>query len=210
MDVSSDPSFVGVNVSPKRISGLLTVSRQLLVQQTGPELDRILINDLSRQLASRLDQVAFYGTGAAGNQPLGLINVPGVNQAVPIGSTTLHPDFCALEKLIEDANVDMDSYGVLTSTDSKRILRSNPAFTGGSDSVWEKLRNPQSSPEITDGRCFAGCWSNLTFAIWGRGVELLIDQVTMALTGQVKIYASLLADVRVRYPGAFAVTAAVS
>ena len=34
------------NVSPKRISGLLTVSRQLLVQQPRPEFDRILINYL--------------------------------------------------------------------------------------------------------------------------------------------------------------------
>jgi hypothetical protein len=38
----------------------------------------------------------------------------------------------------------------------------------------------------------------MTFCIWGRGVELLIDQVTMALIGRVKIYASLLADVGVR------------
>jgi putative transposase len=53
----------------------------------------------------------------------------------------------------------------------------------------------QSSPEVTDGRCFAGCWNNMTFCLWGRGVELLIDSVTLALTGQIKIYANLLADV---------------
>ena len=129
----------------------------------------------------------MYGTGAAGNQPLGLINVAGVNQAVAIDPANLHPSFCAVEKLIEDANVDMTNYGVLTSIDSKRILKSNPAFAGGSDSVWEKLGNPISSPEITDDRCFAGARNNLTFALWGRGVELLIDQVTMALTGHVKI-----------------------
>jgi hypothetical protein len=37
-------------------------------------------------------------------------------------------------------------------------------------------------PEITDGRCFAGCWNNLTFCLWGRDVELLVDAVTMAFT----------------------------
>jgi uncharacterized protein (DUF2252 family) len=31
---------------------------------------------------------------------------------------------------------------------------------------------------------FAGCWNNLTFCIWNRSVELLIDQYTLALTGQ--------------------------
>jgi hypothetical protein len=90
------------------------------------------------------------------------------------------------------------NYGVLTSTDSKRILSSNPAFAGGSDSAWEKLRNPQSSPEITHNRCFAGAWNNLTFCLWGRAVELLVNHFSLALTGQVKIYATLLADVGVR------------
>jgi hypothetical protein len=46
--------------------------------------------------------------------------------------------------------------------------------------------------------------------IWGRGVELLIDAVTLTLNNQTKIYATLLADVGVRYPGAFAVTAPVN
>jgi hypothetical protein len=73
-----------------------------------------------------------------------------------------------------------------------------------------ETRGGQSSPEISDARCFAGCWNNMTFCLWGRGVELPINSVTKALTGQVKIYANLLCDVGVRYPGAFAVTAAVT
>jgi hypothetical protein len=59
MVTSTDPVFAGYSVSPKRLSGMLTVSRQLLIQQPGPELDRILISDISRQLASYLDQVAL-------------------------------------------------------------------------------------------------------------------------------------------------------
>ena len=210
MDVSSDPVFAGYNVSPKRISGLLTVSRQLLAQQTGPELDRILISDLSRQLGSLLDQVALYGTGPTGNQPLGLTGVPGVSQAFPITLTDLHGSFCDLEAQIEAANVDLTNYGVLVSPGSRKILRTTPSFTGGSITTCDELTNPQSSPEVTDGRCFAGAWNNLTFCLWGRGVELLIDPVTMGITNQIKIYASLLADVGVRYPAAFAVTAAVT
>ena len=67
MITPTDPVFGPYAVSPKRISGMLVVSQQLLPQQTGPELDRILINDISRQLASYLDQVALYGTGPTGN-----------------------------------------------------------------------------------------------------------------------------------------------
>jgi hypothetical protein len=83
MIAPSDPVFAGYAVTPKRISGMLVVSRQLLVQQTGPELDRILIGGLSRQRASYLDQVALYGTGPTGNQPQGLLGMSRVSQDVP-------------------------------------------------------------------------------------------------------------------------------
>ena len=76
--------------------------------------------------------------------------------------------------------------------------------------TWSEIRCGQSSPEVIGGRCFAGCWNNLAFRLWGRDVELLIDSVTLALNNQVRIFASLLADVATRYPAAFAVTAAVA
>jgi Phage capsid family len=206
----TDPVFAGYSVSPKRISPMLVVSNQLLRQQTGPELDRILINDLSRQLASYLDQVALYGGGAAANQPVDLINVPGVPQNVAIDPANLHGSFCALEAQIEAADVSMDSYGVIVSPGTRKILRSTPSFTNGSITTWAEIRGAQSSPEVTDAKAFAGCWNNMTFCIWGRGVELLIDPLTLALNNQVRIFANLLCDVGVRYPAAFAVTAPVT
>jgi hypothetical protein len=206
MIAPSDPVFAGYSVSPKRISGMLVVSNQLLRQQTGPELDRILISDLSRQLASYLDQVALYGTGPTGNQPLGLLNVPGVNMDVAIDTATLHPSFCAVEALIEAADVSMDSYGVIVSPATRELLRSTPSFPGGSVTTWAEIRGGQSSPEVTGGRAFCGCWNNMTFCVWGRSVELLVDPLSLALNNQVRITATLLCDVGVRYPGAFAVT----
>jgi hypothetical protein len=50
----------------------------------------------------------------------------------------------------------------------------------------------------------------MTFCLWGRGVELLIDPLTLALNNQVRIFATLLCDVGVRYTGAFAVTVPVA
>jgi hypothetical protein len=189
---------------------MLVVSQQLLRQQSGPELDRILISDLSRQLASYLDQCALYGGGAAAHQPTGLVNVPGVPQNVAIDPANLHPSFCKLEAQIEAADVSMDSYGVIVSPSTKQILRSTPSFPGGSITSWSELRNPQSSPEVADAKAFSGCWNNMTFCLWGGGVELLIDSTTLALNNQVRIFANLLCDVGVRYPATFAVTAPVT
>jgi hypothetical protein len=132
--------------------------------------------------------------------------VPGVPQNVAIDSADRHGSFCA----IEAADVSMDSYGVIVSPGVRKILRTTPSFPGGSITTWAEIRGAQSSPEVTDTRAFAGCWSNMTFVIWGRGVELLIDSVTLAPNNQVRIFASLLADVAVRYASAFAVTAPVT
>jgi hypothetical protein len=93
---------------------------------------------------------------------------------------------------------------------TRKTLRTTPSFPGKSFTTCAEIRGGQSSPEVTNGRCLAGCWNNLTFCLWSRGIELLIDAVTLALNNQVRIFASLLADVAVRYPAAFAVTAAVT
>ena len=69
----TDPVFVGYKISPKRISGMLIVSRQLLRQQTGPELDRILINDLLCNWRA----IWINAPCTAANQPTGLIVCPG-------------------------------------------------------------------------------------------------------------------------------------
>jgi hypothetical protein len=42
----------------------------------------------------------------------------------------------------------------------------------------------------------------MTFCIWGRSVELLIDPLTLVLNNQVRFFANLLCDVGVRYPAA--------
>lgn len=76
-----------------------------------------------------------------------------------------------------------------------------------------KLYSSRRTPvglEIVDRRASAGCWNNMTFSIWGPGVELTIDPLYLALNNQVKMYANLLCDVGVRYPAAFAVTAPVT
>jgi hypothetical protein len=83
--------------------------------------------DFGRQLSSVLDQSALYG-GPAANQPTGLINTLGVNHGVTIDPANLHPSFCAVEELVETTGVSMDSYGVIVSPDTKKILRSTPSF----------------------------------------------------------------------------------
>ena len=56
---------------------------------------------------------------------------------------------------------------------------------------------------------FCRRWNDMTFCIWGRGVELLIGSTTLAVNIQIRIFATLVCDVGMRNPAAFAVTAPV-
>jgi hypothetical protein len=69
----------------------------------------------------------------------------------------------------------MDSYGVIVSPQTRKILRTTPSFPSGSITTWAEVRDDQSSPEVIDARAVAGCWNNLTFCLWDRSIELLID-----------------------------------
>jgi hypothetical protein len=84
------------------------------------------------------------------------------------------------------------------------------AFAGGGDSVWEKLRNPQSSPEVNTNQCFVGCWQLAMICLYGPGIEFILDPLTLMVSNQIKIQATMLADVAFRFAGAFGITAAVT
>jgi hypothetical protein len=198
----SDPGFSGPQLKPVRISAETIVSAQLLRQQSDDTLSRILVNDLSRQLGNYLDQAALYGQGSAANQPLGLTGTTGV-QALSFAGPDYNTAFATAEELIENVNIDLASFGELVSPATKQKLRTTAAFSGGGASVWEKLTRPQSSPEIKDNNVFVGCFSMMTFCVWSRSTELLINPFTLADQNKVKIDATLLCNVGIRYPSAF-------
>jgi hypothetical protein len=72
-------------------------------------------------------------------------------------------------KSLASFDVSLDFYGVFVSRQTCQTLRTTPSFPGGSISTRSEIRGGHSSPEITDGGCFAGC--NKTFCVWGRGVR---------------------------------------
>jgi hypothetical protein len=100
-------------------------------------------------------------------------------------------------------NIDMGSFGELVSPATRQKLRTTAAFAGGGASVWEKLTRPQSSPEVKDNTVFVGCFSMMAFLFWGRSVELLVNQYSLADLDKVKISATLLCNVGIRFPAAF-------
>jgi hypothetical protein len=204
MMVPTGPVFSGTLAQPKRISGLINVSRQLLVQAgPNPKLDALIISDLSRQLGAYLDQAALLGLGAASHQPTGVKNwagVPHIASAVPSWDL-----FAETEATIEQLNINLDNYGVICSPSVRQELRTTPAATAYPRYLWEMI-NGYSTSQLSGADAatvFFGAWQMLSILIWGSGVEILINPFTDVELNQVQITATILCDVSVRLPGAF-------
>jgi len=86
-------------------------------------------------------------------------------QALSFTGPDYNAVFASAEEQIEAVNIEMASYAELVSPTTK--LRTTAAFSRGGASVWKKLSQPQSSPEIKDNNVIVGCFSMMTFLFWG-------------------------------------------
>jgi HK97 family phage major capsid protein len=144
----TDPEFAAVALGPpKRLGGLIKVSKQLL-GQAGPGLDQMLADDLARSCSRQLDRIVFYGTGN-NNQPLGIRRTPGIH-LVPVGDDDPGWDhFCQAEKLIEDEDMGPNS-AFIASPALRAELRRRALWNEGSgQTLWDNLTNPISSKAIS-------------------------------------------------------------
>ncbi len=76
------PSFRQITMSPKTLAGYVDISRKLMMQ-SDPSVDQLLRDDITRQFAVKIDDVAIEGGGA--NEPTGILGTNGIG-SVAMGS----------------------------------------------------------------------------------------------------------------------------
>jgi Phage capsid family len=202
----SDPAFNSVALGPpKRVSGTIRISKQLLVQIT-PGTDRMITEDLGRACSSQLDYVCFYGNPTNfPDMPTGIDATAGIHrldmgQDIPGRWDVINEAI----RLVETENISLDSLGFVTSPFVAEALRTGPRWSSGSDrSVWESLPGAISSMVIDTEQIFFGLFSMLAIGIWGDSVDLLINPYTFAATGVTEITANIFCSCVVRMPRAF-------
>jgi hypothetical protein len=205
----SDLTLASSPVSPRRISAATLLSSQLSVQ-TSKGADELIAREIGRVLSMRLDRAALYGRGRAQFEPLGLLATPGVN-STPIGADAWFPHFATMRRMCIDDDAEPESYGLIFSPAGEEVLTQNTAFPSGDRSILASLLWPyEVSNQVSDDRCFSGCWAYLCICIWGAGVDMIVDNITQMHRGIITITSSLYCDVAVRFPSAFAFSEADS
>jgi HK97 family phage major capsid protein len=212
---TSDPTFRAVVATPRSLSFMFKVSRELLADAIG--LTAALNQAIAQAFAKELDRAGLRGSGSA-PQPLGLLGTPGI-QNVSNGT-----DGASLESY---ANL-FSAYGEILQADgpapTAAIMspRSLVKLGGLVSSTGEPLNVPamlqpmrmvatsQIPNDLTVGtssdcsEIYVGDFSQLYFAM-RENVSIQLLQEAFASTGEIGFACHVRADIVVNYPAAFAV-----
>jgi HK97 family phage major capsid protein len=206
---TGDPAFaLPVALTPHLVSAQVKISRKLIAS-TQFDFQAGVLRELYAALGGALDQAALLGNGT-GNAPLGILSAPGVG-ALTFGGPATWPNILKFETAVGKANAPKDHLAWLGSNNAAEKLRQAVKSTGSSNFIWQdgKIGDFRAEAstwlDATDQLIF-GAWDNLVIGIWLDGIQILVDPFTAATTNEIKLTATVYADIGLLRPALFAVS----
>lgn len=222
---ASDQEHDQVTLTPKHVGAMTEVSRNML-QQSSPDINRLLVDDFAALLARAIDKGALIGGGA--NEPTGVLATVGIGD-VPGGAAGLAPTYAnivALTTAIANANAMQGNLGfisnskfvgkVATTLKSSADTASNFIMSPGAGSLadFKFIMSNLIPSNLVKGGSGAVCsalifgnWSDLIIGYWSA-FDVLVNpfESTAYSKGNVLVRAMATCDVAVRHVKSFAAT----
>lgn len=203
----SNMSFDAITLTPKHTGGKTEMSRQL-IQQSSPDIESLIREDLSYLVAQNIDQAIIAGTGA--KDPLGILNTIGVlTGATP----ATWADVLALIQQLEDENVTNLKW--LATSNLKTTLAGIEKSAGTGQYLYQNGQVGELpfnvSANMPAGKFILGDFSQVLLGVWSE-IDILVNPYAEPAysRGGVQVRAMATCDVAVRHPKAFLVTAAAT
>ena len=201
-------AFDSVTLSPKHAGGITEMSRQL-IQQSSPDVEKLIRDDLSYLLAQAIDGAIIKGGGT--NEPKGIMSTTGVQAGSLSGYDW--PAICGMVEKLELANVDATSANWLVSVKSKTMLSSKQTTTAANAMLMENGKiagiNAYATNQLPNkssilGRVLLGDFSQVLLGIWSE-IDILVNPFdsTAYARGGVLVRAMSTCDIALRHPEAF-------
>ncbi|NHZ83947.1 phage major capsid protein [Massilia sp. CCM 8695] len=208
---ASDMTFTKKTLSPKHVGALSEMSRQL-IQQSSPDIEQLLRDDMAFALAQAIDSAMIKGGGA--NEPTGILSTVGI-QTVSL-STLNYANVLGMLKLAEMSNSESAAW--LTSPQVMAKLRGSLKAAGIAGYLSEggqladlPIYSTKQVPlNTTTGQVILGDFSQVMLGIWSE-LDILVnpfDSVAYA-RGGVLVRAMATCDIAIRHPEAFVVASDV-
>lgn len=199
---ASDMSFDDVRLEPKHVGALTELSRQL-IQQSSPDINGLVRDDLNAVMAQALDTALINGSGV--KDPLGLLNTVGIQT----GTLSAAPTWAELLELSDMLDVlNVTGYRYLTNPSVMKLLRGTQketgtgnylATTGAVGDVPASITNQMPADTL-----LLGDFSQMLLGVWSE-VDILVNPYaeTAYSKGNVLVRAMMTAGAAVRHPEAF-------
>ena len=194
---ATDMTFTHVKLSPKRLSCVVDVSKQFLLQDSA-SAERVIREEILSAINSKLEKTFLGAEQGTNTMPQGIF----YNNGAPLIEVSKFKDLTDLEADVENANVD-GKVVYLLSPKSKGILRNmvkgekttNLVYENGCVDGTEAL----STSNIAEKRFAYGDFSNVVIANWGN-LDITVDPMTKAASGLVRLVVNFYCDVKVLRP----------
>jgi len=217
------PTTAALSLTPKRVGAFVEVSKQAIIQGV-MDVESMIRNDLLFSTAVQIEYLALNGNGTA-PQHAGIRNTSGIGTVVggTNGAAPAWSHIVDLETAAGNANAVLTSRnGYLVNSKTKGKLKQTQLGTS-LDMIWSRFTSEAplngarvemtnnlpsnltkgTSTTVCSSAIFSTDWSQEVIAFFGAP-DVIVDQLTKADTGQVKIVLNQFADSGVRQPGCFA------
>lgn len=207
-----------IAMQPRRVGAMQAYSKQFVMQST-PDAEAFMRDDLFKVIALRWDYLGLNGQGAA-NEPLGIINTPGV-ASILFGATPTYIKMVSMETAIRAANVTDPLCYLSTSTVKGTLKTVAEALTGATtvggaqNAIWKGQGDGDGTvngypaydtQQVPGNLVILGAFSQLILGLWG-GFDVVVDYFTKKANVEVEIAINTWGDFAVRHPQAFCVSA---
>ena len=222
----SNATFDKISLTPKTIGALSSWTRIQELQAT-PDLEQLVRNDLTQQVAAAIDLACIAGTGSS-NQPTGILNQSGTNSVVggTNGAAVTYDHLADLIAAVSQDSADVGRTGFLTNnkvltkllktkdSDGNYLLGPGSMVAGAPATLWGRRCevSEQVPSNLTKGRASGtasaviyGNWSDLIIAQWGA-LDILVNPYGSSYAaGNVELRAMQTIDVGVRNAESFGI-----
>jgi len=192
-------AFTNVELTPKRLTAYIDISKQFLVQDS-VSAEAIIRQDLINAVASKLEATILGDGAGSATQPAGIFN------GATLKTVTDFKGITELEATVEEANV----YGemkYLVSPSAKAALRNMPKSAKTTQLVMEGYEidgaEVLSTTNVVKNKFVFGDFSNLAIGSWGA-IDLTVDPYSQATNGCVRLVINAYFDAKKLRPEAFA------
>ena len=208
----STPNIGQVQMSPERLAAFTQLTKQF-IRQSSVSAEQFVRNDLSQEIAIKLDDTVLHGSGTA-PEPSGLTDQLTANDS---GVDVDYTKVVDLIKSVKSNTADSGEIGFMTNATGWKNLvttdvgsdtgqfiadASNNTVLGRPLGVTEQVNEDQGTGN-DEWELFYGNWAEVMIGMWGA-LDVMVNPYANARAGLVDIVAAQLADVNFRHTESFA------